>query len=124
MTITESSIYIRNLRLYAFHGVMLQEREVGGWFILSLRVHYNYMRALETDDVNDTVNYADLCELVRREMEVPSKLLEHVAGRIIRQIQHYYPEVERVELELAKENPPMGVNSQGAGIRLCASSAV
>lgn len=115
----QTSIFIRNLRLYAFHGVMDQERRVGGWFIVSLRVYYNMVRARETDRVEDTISYADLCELVKKEMAVPSQLLEHVAGRILSAVQDEYPQVEGIELELTKENPPMGANCQGAGVKLC-----
>ena len=118
MKTVRSSIFIRDLRLYAYHGVMPQERTVGGWFIVCLRVHYNIMEAMKTDDVADMLNYADLCELIRVEMEQPSNLLEHVAGRIAQSVLHRYPAVEAVDLTLTKENPPMGVNCSGAGVEL------
>ncbi len=118
MVQTESSIFIRNLRLYAFHGVMEQERRAGGWFIVSLRVYYNMVRASETDRVEDTLSYADLSDLVKREMAIPSQLLEHVAGRIIRRVQESFPDVTGIDLEVIKENPPMGANCQGAGISI------
>ena len=114
----DTSIYIRDLRLYAFHGVMPQERKTGGWFVVSLRAHYNIMGAMESDDVADTLNYAELCNLVKREMAVPSNLLEHVAGRIVRSIFACYPQAEAIDLTLTKENPPMGANCSGAGVEL------
>ncbi|MBQ9672850.1 MAG: dihydroneopterin aldolase [Prevotella sp.] len=114
----ETAIFINGLRLYAYHGVMPQERRVGGWFLVTLRVHYNITRAMESDRVADTLSYADLCELVKREMAIPSSLLEHVAGRIARAIVEHYPEAEGLELEITKENPPLGCNCQGAGVRL------
>ena len=114
----ESSIFIRRLRLYAYHGVMPQERKVGGWFIVSLRVHYNIARAMESDNVDDTLSYADLCELVKNEMAVPSQLLEHVVGRIAKRVFERFPEALAIDVELTKENPPMGVNCDGAGVEL------
>lgn len=114
----QSSIFIRDLRLYAYHGVMPQERTVGGWFIVSLRVHYNIIRAMETDNVSDTLNYADLCGLVRKEMEQPSNLLEHVAGSIAQAVIDSCSHVEAVDVTLTKENPPMGANCGGAGVEL------
>ncbi len=114
----ESSIFVRDLRLYAYHGVMAQERRVGGWFLVSLRVHYNIMRAMRSDDVADTLNYATLCELVKREMSVPSNLLEHVAGRIAQSVLDAFPLVCKVDLTITKENPPMGANCGGAGVEL------
>jgi len=118
MVLNDSTIYINGLRLRAFHGVMDQERRVGGYFIVDLRVHCSVERAMQTDDVADTISYADLCELVRREMAVPSSLLEHVAGRICRTIVQTYPAVSEVELSLTKENPPMGADCAGAGVSL------
>jgi dihydroneopterin aldolase len=50
---------------------MPQERKVGGWFVVSLRVHYSIAKAIESDEVVDTLNYAELCDVIRREMNVP-----------------------------------------------------
>ncbi len=114
----ESSIFIKDLRLYAYHGVMPQERKVGGWFTVTLCVHYNIMEAMGSDDVADTLNYAALCELVEREMSVPSNLLEHVAGRMAQSVVKAFPQTKRVDVTLTKVNPPMGANCAGAGVEL------
>ena len=116
--IQRSVIFIDRMRLYAYHGVMPQERQVGGWFIVSLRVHYNITRAIQTDCVDHTLNYADLSLLVENEMARPSQLLEHVVGRIANRVVEQYSEVTEVNIRLVKENPPMGVNCQGAGVEL------
>lgn len=115
---TDSSIFISDLRLYAYHGVLPQERLVGGEYVVSLRVHYDFSRAMETDCVDDTLNYADLCALVGREMDVPSLLLEHVAGRIVRSILDQWPEATAIDLRITKVNPPMGADCGGAGVEL------
>lgn len=114
-----SSIFLRNVRLYAYHGVMEQERRVGAWFEVSVKVGYDFAKAMETDEVSDTLSYADLLEVVKREMAVPSNLLEHVAGRIIKAIRRTFPEVNSIELKLTKQNPPMGADCDGAGVKLC-----
>lgn len=118
MKVTESAIVIDNIRMYAFHGVMEQERTVGGWFTLSLRVHYNISHAMETDSVDDTINYAELLDTVKQEMSVPSRLVEHVAGRICRAIADRFPQAGRIELKMMKDNPPMGADCKGAGVEL------
>ena len=118
MTMPKDSIFLDNVRLYAFHGVAEQERRVGGWFSVRLRVHYNFERAMETDSVDDTISYADLFEIVKREMSLPSKLLEHVAGRIVRTVSTRFPGVERVWVKVVKENPPMGACCDGAGVEV------
>ena len=51
-------------------------------------------------------------------MDVPSKLLEHVAGRIVRKIQEQFPKVSSISLKITKKNPPMGADCDGAGVDL------
>ena len=118
MKIKDSYICLKNVRFHAFHGVLPQERQVGGDFLLSLRVGYPLARAVESDEVGDTLNYATLFDLVKREMDVPSQLLEHVAGRIAKAVVAAFPAVTSIDLELTKQNPPMGADSDGAGVEL------
>lgn len=118
VTLQQSSIFIERLRLYAFHGVMPQERRVGGWFLISLRVHYNISAAMQSDSVDDTLNYAELCQVVKWEMAVPSRLLEHAAGRVAEAVFAAFPAATSLDLKLTKENPPMGADCEGAGVEL------
>ena len=118
MKVESSYIFLRNVRFHAFHGVMPQERQVGGDFLLSLRVDYPLAKAMESDDVADTLNYATLFDLAKREMDIPSQLLEHVAGRIVNAVMTAFPTVTSIDVELTKVNPPMGADSEGAGVFL------
>lgn len=115
---TETYVYLKEIRFYAFHGVMPQEQLVGGEFMVSLRVAYPFEAAMESDDVTDTLNYAELYALVKEQMDIPSRLLEHVAGRIVKAIQMQYPQVTRIELMITKKNPPMGADCEGAGVEV------
>ena len=118
MKVESSYVFLKNVRFRAFHGVLPQERLVGGDFLLNLRVGYPIEKAMESDEVEDTLNYAALFDQVRQEMNKPSQLLEHVAGRIVKTIMEAFPAVTSVDLELTKLNPPMGADSDGAGIFL------
>ena len=118
MKLTSSYIYLRQVRFHAFHGVMPQERQVGTDFVLDLRVGYPLQQAMQSDDVADTLNYAALYDLVAREMQQPSNLLEHVAGRIAEAIGQTFPQVTSIDLKLTKLNPPMGADSEGAGVEI------
>ena len=111
-----SEIFLNSVHFYAFHGVMPQEQKVGGEFLVDLRVGYPIEKAMETDEVSDTLNYAELYALVKQEMETPSRLLEHVAGRIARAIQERFPLVSSIDLKITKKNPPMGADCDGAGV--------
>ena len=97
---------------------MPQETQVGGEFVVSLRVGYPIQAAMDTDDVADTLNYAQLFQLVKQQMEIPSKLIEHVAGRIVKAIQQQFPQVSSIHLRITKTNPPMGTDCKGAGVEV------
>lgn len=114
----QSQVIIRSLRLFARHGVLPQERAVGAWFVLNLSIRTDFSRAMATDALDGTISYAEVFEVVKAEMAVPSKLLEHVAGRICQALFHRFPEAEAICLELLKENPPMGAECAGAGVRM------
>lgn len=118
MKIKSSYITLTNVRFRALHGVLPQERRVGGDYTLTLRVGFDVSRAVQSDDVADTLNYATLYETARQEMAVPSQLLEHVAGRIGQRVLSEWPEVTTIDLTLTKENPPMGADCDGASVEL------
>ena len=118
MRVESSYIVLKRLRFYGFHGVMSQEGRVGAHFLLDLRVGYSLEKAMQSDDVADTLDYAKLYEVVRREMEIPSKLLEHVVGRIAKAIAETFPQVTSIDLSLTKQNPPMGADCTGASVEI------
>ena len=118
MKMVSSYIYLKDVRFHAFHGVMPQEKEVGADFLVSLRVGYDFSKAMQTDKVDDTLSYAEVYQLVKQEMEQPSSLLEHVAGRIADALMRHYPMVTSIDLSVTKQNPPMGADGEGAGVEL------
>ena len=118
MRVEKSFIVLREVRFHARHGVMPQERKVGGDFTVSLRVGVDLSRPVVSDNVADTLNYAALYEVVKREMAIPSQLLEHVAGRIGQSVLDTFPQTMSIDLTLTKLNPPMGADSEGAGVEL------
>ena len=101
-----TNIKLEKMRFHAHHGVMEQERRVGNDFEVTVEVEYPFEKAMESDDLNDTMNYAELYSIVEREMSIPSQLLEHVAGRIITSIKKEFPEAGAGELIITKLHPP------------------
>ena len=118
MKLMSSKIYLRNVRFHAFHGVLPQEGIVGNDYLVNLVLDYDFSSALKTDDLQGTLNYAEVYQKVREEMAVPSKLLEHVAGRIAHRLFSDFPEIQKLQLSITKVNPPMGGDSDGAGIEV------
>lgn len=102
-----TKIRLSKMRFYAFHGVMPQESITGHEFEVSLSLEADVTPALESDEVEDTINYACLFDLVKAEMMVPSRLIEHVAGRIFRKLKEQYPQLTDIEVRVAKLHPPV-----------------
>lgn len=118
MKLMSSKIYLRNVRFHAFHGVLPQEGIVGNDYLVNLVLDYDFSSAMKTDDLQGTLNYAEVYQKVREEMAVPSKLLEHVAGRIAHRLFSDFPEIQKLQLSVTKVNPPMGADSDGAGVEV------
>ena len=114
----QTYIRLEKLRFRALHGVLPQERRVGGDYEVTLRIGYPFGQAMETDAVADTLDYAAVFRLVEREMAHPSQLLEHVAGRMVKALLQAFPRITSVDLWLTKVCPPMGADSEGAGVEL------
>ena len=114
----QTYIRIEKLRLRAFHGVLPQERSVGGDFVVTLRVGYPFEAAMQSDNVADTLDYSAVYKTIRYEMAQPSQLLEHVAGRIVKTLLRDFPQITSIDLWLTKVTPPMGADCEGAGVEL------
>lgn len=118
MKLGSSYITINGLRFHAYHGVLPQERLTGNDYLINLRVRYSIEKAMHTDSVEDTLNYATVYEAVASEMMIPSNLLEHVAGRIGTHLLDMFPEIKDIDLSITKLNPPMGADCTGAGVEV------
>lgn len=114
----KSYIFLNELKCFAYHGVGEQEQQVGNEFTIDLKLKVDISAAMQSDEVSDTVSYADVYEQVVKEMKQPSKLLEHVAGRICNRLLQEFPAIEEVNLRLTKRNPPMGADITAAGVEV------
>lgn len=112
----ETYILLENVEMYAHHGVFAQETLVGNLFVVNLKLKVDFGSASQSDDLDGTVSYASVFELVKKEMSVPSKLLEHVAGRIVRVLKNEFPKIEQIELKISKRNPPVGGQVEYASV--------
>lgn len=114
----DSYIFINGVRFHAYHGVMPQERVVGADFTVDVKVGYDMTQAIDSDNITHAINYAQVADIIAREMAIPSQLLEHVAGRTANAILNELPMAQYVYISITKDNPPMGIDSMGAGVVL------
>jgi len=103
-------IVLENIKIYAFHGCMKEETRIGSDYIINLNVKADLQDAAISDRLEDTVNYVDLLKIVNEEMAISSKLLEHVAERIVSRILRTMKMVNNLQVKVAKQNPPINGN--------------
>jgi len=96
------------MEFYAYHGCFKEEQVVGNQFQVSILIEVDAHAAQLSDNLNDTVNYQVVYNLIKEEMQQKSKLLEHVAERIISVVHNNFKNVERVWVKVSKLNPPLG----------------
>ncbi len=99
-------IELKDVRFFAFHGCYELERKVGTDFIVNLKVWYKPKPATDFQ-LNDTVNYVSLFELVKKEMQVPTALLETLISKMEVSIHNQFPEIKEMEISITKQNPPI-----------------
>ena len=103
-----ATIALEGMEFHAYHGCFAEEQVTGNTFYVDIYFDTDTSMAEDTDDLNETVNYAEVYEIIKAQMEIKSKLLEHVGKRIIDAITKRFPEVETIELKVSKMNPPIG----------------
>lgn len=116
------TIHLKRMQFYAFHGVLPQEQIVGAEYVVSIRLKLSDMKnIIFSDDISNTVNYAEVHNMVQNEMNVSSQLLEHVAGRIIKRLFSDFPLISEAEVEISKIAPPMKAQMHEVSVCIGAS---
>ncbi|MDD4759304.1 MAG: dihydroneopterin aldolase [Bacteroidaceae bacterium] len=119
MQLVSSNIELKDLRFHACHGVTDEEQKIGSDFRVQLRVFFTpLVKAFENDELIGTVNYAEVYEIVRAEMQRPSKLIENVAWRISKTLFEHFKMISVVEISVEKENPPLPADCKSASVTL------
>ena len=104
------TIKIRNIRVYSYHGCLVEEGKIGSDYRVDLSVKANLSKSAKTDNLSDTIDYVHLNKIVKQEMAIRSNLLEEVARRILDRILLEIPLVEKADVAVSKLNPPIGGN--------------
>lgn len=114
----ETFVLINNLQLHCPIGVMEQEQVIGNDFCINLRIGYEFTRAMTSDDVGDTLNYAAVYQRTREVLARPVALIEKAAGNVAQALLEEWPEITSIDLRIIKRNPPMGADCDGAGVEI------
>ena len=109
-------INIGGIKLYAYHGCMEEEAKIGSNYLVDVFIDTDFAHASVTDNLAQTVDYVVIYDIVKKQMAVRSKLLEHVAKRIFDEIMHTYKSIENLKVSVSKLNPPMNGNVEKVSV--------
>jgi dihydroneopterin aldolase len=96
------------MEFYAYHGCFSEEQLIGTWFVVDIFLDVDTSQAEQSDNLHHTVNYLEVYQVIKREMEVNSKLLEHVGRRILDAVGQRFTQVNHARIKVRKMNPPLG----------------
>ena len=103
-------IRVNDIRLYAYHGCLPEEGKIGGNYVVDVVLHTDFSEAAQTDDLTKTIDYCEVNDIVEKEMAVRSKLIEHVAQRILNQLKARFADLEKAAVTVTKIKPPINGN--------------
>ena len=102
-------IHIENMEFYAYHGHFEEENVVGNKFIVNLWLDTDTTPVAKSDQLADALDYVEAWKIVEQEMNKTSKLLEHVAERILKALYTKFgKQLEHAKVKVSKMNPPVG----------------
>ena len=105
---TKDFIKITNLEIYAYHGVLEEEKQKGQVFFVNLKLYMPLRKPGLSDVLQDAVNYDEVCTVV---VDVFTKevydLIEKAAEKTVEELMHRFPALEAVEMELRKPDAPI-----------------
>ena len=99
-------VKINNLKTYAYHGCLNEERKIGSEYIVNLSAAFDSTTSSKTDNLNDTVDYVKITEIVKKQMQIRANMIEVPAKRIVDAILKLH-KVQKVKVEVEKIQPPI-----------------
>ncbi|MAW21386.1 MAG: dihydroneopterin aldolase [Flavobacteriales bacterium] len=99
-------ITVEGIRIFAYHGHLPEEAVLGGHFIVNVWLTTDTSQVEKTDDLNDTVDYVKIIEIVKEQMAIQAKMIEVPARKIVDAILSL-DKVKKVKVEVEKVLPPI-----------------
>jgi dihydroneopterin aldolase len=100
-------IEVENMEFFAHHGCYEEERTKGNIFLVSLKIETDMTLASESDNIIDAVNYQTAYDIVKKEMMIPSNLLENVSHRILDALYDKMTDIRKITVKVSKLHPAM-----------------
>ena len=109
-------IIVEGIKVYAYHGCLLEEAKIGANYIVDVAMEIDFSEAALTDDLNKTIDYVVVYNIVKAQMAIRAKLIEHVGQRIVNALKKEFSTIKNIEVKVSKLNPPMNGNVERVSI--------
>ena len=112
-------LFIDNLEVFANHGLFEEENRLGQKFIFDIECEFNYKKAMFSDEMTDSISYADIAEVVVKTATTNTfNLLERLAGEILKNIFTEFPQIENINLKINKPGAPIKYHFEKCGVEV------
>ena len=112
-------LFIDNLEVFANHGLFEEENKLGQKFIFDIECELNYKKAMFSDEMTDSISYADIAEVVVETATTNTfNLLERLAGEILKNIFTEFPQIENINLKINKPGAPIKYHFEKCGVEV------
>jgi len=109
-------IEVNGIKCYSHHGCLLEEEVIGGHYIVDVHLSTDFALAAKNDDLSKTIDYVLVNLIVKEEMALPSKLIEHVGQRIINRIKSEVQTLHSLRVKVTKLSPPINGDVENVAI--------
>ena len=112
-------LFIDNLEVFANHGLFEEENKLGQKFIFAIECELNYKKAMFSDEMMDSISYADIAEVVVKTATTNTfNLLERLAGEILKNIFTEFPQIDNIKLKINKPGAPIKYHFEKCGVEV------
>lgn len=110
------TIEVNGIKIYAFHGCLDEEGKIGGNYIVDIMLNTDFTLGAQYDDLKHTIDYVDINRIVKEEMAIRSKLIEHVGQRIVERLKTELNGISRLKVKITKITPPINGDVENVAI--------
>ena len=112
-------LFIDNLEVFANHGLFEEENKLGQKFIFDIECELNYKKAMFSDEMTDSISYADIAEVVVKTATTNTfNLIERLAGEILKNIFTEFSQIENIKLKINKPGAPIKYHFEKCGVEV------
>jgi len=99
------TIHLHQLRFFCFHGIHQEERLIGNEFIVNIDIDFDRSELIR--ELDDTINYVTVYELVKQRMSIATPLLETIGQELLASISELDTRIRKLQIRIEKSNPPI-----------------